>query len=501
MAINFQDSYESLGEFTPPPDQLSGDLSGDRADDRSSDGLGTTLETIAADYQEGFAHRRFKAAFVLTVSWGLVFWLYQVSWGSSAVIALTALLTVQAVRLVKARPHPLPLPLSDADCLTAPTIALVGAAKNEEMVIEALVQQLLQVDYPPERSEIWIVDDNSNDRTPEILHRLQQEYPRLKVLRRSPEEAKGGKSGALNAVLTQTNSDVVAVFDADAQIPADMVRQVIPLFQQSPQVGAVQVRKAICNSGLNFWTKGQSTEMMLDSFFQQQRISYTGIGELRGNGQFIRRTALRQCGNFNEETITDDLDLTLRLHLNRWDIQFCLHPGVGEEGVTGVKGLWNQRNRWAEGGYQRYLDYWRLILQNRMGTLKTIDLVSFWIIQYLLPSIAVPDLCLALLRHRLPILTPISGLALSLTVTGLFVGVGRVYRVSHAVLWESEPSVQSVPKEPIVDRVVKVLRGFVYMLHWFAIMGFTILRMSVLPKRLKWVKTVHYGTVYPLQKG
>lgn len=136
-----------------------------------------------------------------------------------------------------------------------------------------------------------------------------------------------------------------------------------------------------------------------------------------------------------------------------------------------------------------------------MGTLKTIDLVSFWIIQYLLPSIAVPDLCLALLRHRLPILTPISGLALSLTVTGLFVGVGRVYRVSHAVLWESEPSVQSVPKEPIVDRVVKVFRGFVYMLHWFAIMGFTILRMSVLPKRLKWVKTVHYGTVYPLQKG
>ena len=143
MAINFQDSYESLGEFTQPPDQLAGD----RSEDRSSDGLGTTtLETIAADYQEGFAHRRFKAAFVLTVSWGLVFWLYQVSWGSSAVIALTALLTVQAVRLVKARPHPLPLPLSDADCLTAPTITLVGAAKNEEMVIEALVQQLLQVD-------------------------------------------------------------------------------------------------------------------------------------------------------------------------------------------------------------------------------------------------------------------------------------------------------------------------------------------------------------------
>ncbi|NJO52759.1 MAG: glycosyltransferase family 2 protein, partial [Leptolyngbyaceae cyanobacterium RM2_2_4] len=87
----------------------------------------------------------------------------------------------------------------------------------------------------------------------------------------------------------------------------------------------------------------------------------------------------------------DDLDLTFRLHLDQWDIDFLAFPPVGEEGVTRPVGLWHQRNRWAEGGYQRYLDYWRLILLNRMGTRKTIDLFMFWVTQYVMPTAAVPD--------------------------------------------------------------------------------------------------------------
>lgn len=89
--------------------------------------------------------------------------------------------------------------------------------------------------------------------------------------------------------------------------------------------------------------------MILDSYFQQQRIALGGIGELRGNGQFVRRSALDQCGGWNEETITDDLDLTIRLHLDNWKIGFLLNPAVNEEGVTKAIALWHQRSRWAEG--------------------------------------------------------------------------------------------------------------------------------------------------------
>ena len=89
-------------------------------------------------------------------------------------------------------------------------------------------------------------------------------------------------------------------------------------------------------------------EMALDTFIQQQRIAIGGIGELRGNGQFVRRAALERCGGWNEQTITDDLDLTIRLHLDKWDIQFLDFPPVEEEGVTTALALWHQRNRWGE---------------------------------------------------------------------------------------------------------------------------------------------------------
>ncbi|MFM6279583.1 MAG: glycosyltransferase family 2 protein, partial [Dolichospermum sp.] len=233
-------------------------------------------------------------------------------------------------------------------------------------------------------------DDNSTANTPQLLTELQQEYQQLNVFRRSPQ-ASGGKSGALNQVLPLIKGDIIAVFDADAQVTPDLLFQVIPLFQKQ-QLGAVQIRKEIANASENFWTKGQMAEMLLDIWFQQQRTAIGGIGELRGNGQFVRRQALASCGGWNEETITDDLDLTIRLHLDKWDIECVFYPPVEEEGVTNATALWHQRNRWAEGGYQRYLDYWDLILKNRMGTKKTWDLLIFMVTMYILPTAAIPDI-------------------------------------------------------------------------------------------------------------
>jgi 1,2-diacylglycerol 3-beta-glucosyltransferase len=285
----------------------------------------------------------------------------------------------------------------------------------------------------------------------------------------------------LNQVLPLTKGDILAVFDADAQVPKDMLLQVIPLFQRE-NLGAVQVRKAIANAEENFWTKGQMAEMAVDAYIQQQRTALGGIGELRGNGQFVRRKALAGCGGWNEETITDDLDLTLRLHLTNWDIDCVFHPAVEEEGVTSAIALWHQRNRWAEGGYQRYLDYWDLILKNRMGTRKTWDLLAFMLIQYILPTAAVPDLLMAIAKHRPPILSPVTGLTVTMSVAGMFAGLARVrkqkgFKISTYFLL-----------------LLQTLRGTLYMLHWLVVMSSTTARMSVRPKRLKWVKTVHTGS-------
>ncbi|MDY6805454.1 MAG: glycosyltransferase family 2 protein [Cyanobacteriota bacterium] len=438
--------------------------------------------------------RRGKAAAILTIVWGGTIALHLVSWGLWLVLAFTGLLSVQALRISFARVREEPESLLEENRENWPYVSLLVAAKNEEAVIGNLIEDICNLDYPKTRYELWVIDDNSTDNTPEVLAELAREYQQVKVFTRG-SNATGGKSGALNQVWPVTKGEILAVFDADARISPDLLQKVLPRFKR-PEVGAVQVRKAIANSTFNFWTKGQSTEMAFDSFLQEQRIAIGGIGELRGNGQFVRRAALESCGGWNEQTITDDLDLTIRLHLHQWDIDFLRLPPVEEEGVTDFVALWNQRSRWAEGGYQRYLDYWKPILRNQMGFGKTWDLFGFFVTQYLLPTAAVPDCLMAIALRRLPVTTPLTFLSISLSLLGMFVGLRRARKSEQPSpsedIYSPKLSSQFAPFS-FFGTVLESVLGTVYMYHWLLVMASTTVRISIRPKRLKWVKTVHQG--------
>lgn len=409
--------------------------------------------------------RRIKAAISLCVVYGCVGVLHSVPLGRQCVWGLGIVIFIQALRLIFCR-------LRRAGAIPnnyQPSVSLLVAAKNEETVIERLVEQLTQIDYTP--LEVWVVNDASTDRTGEILQQLQESLPQLKVLNRAPNSF-GGKSGALNQVLPLTNGEIIGVFDADAQITPDALQQIIGLFAQ-PNIGAVQLRKSIFNRSVNFLTRGQAAEMAMDLWLQERRVGIGGIGELRGNGQFVRRSALLQCGAWNEYTITDDLDLTFRLHLNGWDIACVLHPAVEEEGVITIKQLWHQRNRWAEGGYQRYLDYFPYLWRLRGS--KAFDLWLFFLVQYLLPTASVPDTLFSLGWGRFPLLLPLVALSFLLSFIAMFLGLRRAY------------------KTPWWRALGETVLGTVYLLHWLPVMISVTLRMAIRPKKLKWVKTVHLG--------
>ena len=469
MAENYWRNQESESEFDPINSLLS-ELS-DPED----------AEEFRADFFQGLAGRRQKAAFLLMVIWIAVISLHFISWGFELVLGITGLIGIQILRYLFAKPSMAKASISTFESTSIPKVSLLVAAKNEEAVIGNSIKMLCSLDYPADKYEVWAINDRSTDNTAVVLDRLAQEYPQLKVVHRSAS-AGGGKSGALNDVVPKTFGDIIGVFDADAKITPNLLNEVVPRFAK-PRVGAVQVRKAIANEPENFWTKGQAAEMALDSYVQQQRIAVGGIGELRGNGQFVSRTALDSCGGWNEETITDDLDLTIRLHLDNWKVDLLFTPAVYEEGVTDAVALWHQRNRWAEGGYQRYLDYWRYIFRRPMGFGKRIDLLCWMVLQYIVPAANVPDGIMAIARHRLPVLSPITALLFAWGFVGIFRGLLRINAAEGKYL-----------NLATIFRITwQSLRGLVYMVHWQIVMLSITARMSIRPKRLKWVKTVHDG--------
>jgi 1,2-diacylglycerol 3-beta-glucosyltransferase len=434
----------------------------------------------------GYRGRRLKAALLLALVWIVTGLLHWVSWGIGVGAIGALILGVHGFRTIAT-----PLPSSRRSLTPAspqisaahtdrlwPSVALLVAAKDEESVIGETIEKLCTLDFPGDRYEVWAINDNSSDGTGAVLDQLAQQYDRLHVVHRG-HEASGGKSGALNQALQHIRTDVIGVFDADARVDPDFLQQVLPLFDR-PETGAVQVRKSISNAKENAWTQGQAIEMVLDAYLQGQRYALGGIGELRGNGQFVRRDALSRCGYFNEVTITDDLDLSLRLHLDGWDVRCTTWPAVYEEGVTSAIALWHQRSRWAEGGYQRYMDYWRLLTSDRLSPMKRLDLVIFVGAQYLLPAAAIPDAIGAIALGHLPVWLPITLMSAVLTLSWISCGLRRVAAEQAQTLsW--------------LAAFGQAIRGTIYMLHWIVVMAATTTRMAFRPKRLKWVKTVHRG--------
>ena len=356
-----------------------------------------------------------------------------------------------------------------------PAVDLVVAARDEEAVIGRLVERLAQLTYPQERMRLWVIDDGSEDRTPEVLETYQRRYPQLQVLRRN-RDAGGGKSGALNALLPQLQGRWLLVLDADAQLQPDGLQRLVA-FAEAGNWSAVQLRKAVVNADENWLTRAQAMEMALDAVIQQGRLRSGGVVELRGNGQLLQRQAVLACDGFNEGTVTDDLDLSFRLLVEGQPVGVLWNPPIQEEAVTGLAGLWRQRQRWAEGGLQRFFDYWPQLTGSATSAARKLDLSGFFLLQYVLPVMAVADLLTSLITRSSPLMWPLSFVAFGLSGGAILVGCRR----------SSEG-----PALPAMHPFNLAL-GIAYLGHWFVVIPYTTLRMALLPKRLVWAKTLHVG--------
>ena len=356
-----------------------------------------------------------------------------------------------------------------------PALDILVAARDEENVIERLVERLFNLDYPINKLNIYIIDDGSSDKTPLILERLSKEFDKLKIITRS-SNAGGGKSGALNYALKFTHGEWLLILDADAQLKNDTLPRLFR-FVYEGSWSAVQLRKSVINVSKNFLTTCQSMEMAMDAIFQYGRLSVAGVSELRGNGQLINKEVLLKCGSFNEDTVTDDLDLSLRLLLSKSKIGILWDPPVMEEAVENISALFSQRQRWAEGGLQRFFDYGEQLFSKKIELIQKFDLTFFFILQYALPIISLIDLILSIALKESPIYWPISITAF--TLSGIAVWYGSSCKSEGPVLQNLN--------------LMMMLVSLVYLSHWFLVIPWVTIKMSIFPKKILWKKTLHTG--------
>ena len=279
-------------------------------------------------------------------------------------------------RVRKQRKHPV-----EKNYDYTPYVSIMIPAHNEAEVIEDTIKNISNIDYP--FYEIIVIDDRSSDNTPKVLEKICGKYKNLKYFSRT-KDAFPGKSAVLNDALKVAKGEAILVFDADARVKPDFLKELVPSLEPE-QVGAVQARKVISNREQNWLTRLQDNEMALDTHFQVGRDAVKGAVELRGNGELIKREALENVDGWNIYTITDDLDLSTRMQIKGWDVRFCPDVCVYEEGVPSYIPLVKQRRRWIEGSIRRYLEHFYDVLTSQDMSLRVSLDMTAYITEFILP--------------------------------------------------------------------------------------------------------------------
>ncbi len=286
----------------------------------------------------------------LPFGWAVPLWI-----GFAVIVVMFAWTLLLYVRGRRARRRPTEAPPEGADRFL--WVFLVPAL-NEEVTIRDSVDRLLGVEAA--RRKIVVIDDGSEDRTPEILAGI--EHPDLAVLRRDKPAAQQGKAAALNdayqrldGIIGDTPRDevIVVVVDADGRLHPDAPRYAAAQFAD-PRTGGVQSLVRIYNRG-HLLTWMQDLEFgVYGNLFQAGRNDW-GTAGMGGNGQFNRLSALDDVSDTTgpwHDRLTEDQDLGLRLISAGWEGRQELRCVVDQQGLPGLRKLLRQRTRWSQGNLQ-----------------------------------------------------------------------------------------------------------------------------------------------------
>jgi cellulose synthase/poly-beta-1,6-N-acetylglucosamine synthase-like glycosyltransferase len=224
---------------------------------------------------------------------------------------------------------------------------------NEYYVVERLIDAVCNIEYPKDLLEVQVLDDSTDD-TVELAQNLVENYSNrgfdIKYIHRTNRQ--GYKAGALKEGLETAQGEFVAIFDADFVPKKDFLMKTIPHFKDD-NVGMVQTRWEHLNEDYSFLTRSQA--LALDGHFvieQQVRNKAGFFINFNGTAGVWRKSTIIDAGNWQPDTLTEDLDLSYRAQLRGWRFVFLNDVTSPAELPADINGLKTQQFRWTKGAVE-----------------------------------------------------------------------------------------------------------------------------------------------------
>ena len=234
-----------------------------------------------------------------------------------------------------------------------PSVTIQLPIYNEKYVAKRLVDAVCGLDYPKEKMKIMILDDSDDD-TVELLADAVNDYKKqgfqIEHVRRGTR--KGYKAGALKYAMQTTDSEFVAIFDADFIPPEWFLKRAIPHFSKS-NIGLVQCRWGHVNENYSSITRAQALSLDFHFLIEQKAKSNSHLFmNFNGTAGIWKRDCIEDAGGWHTATLVEDLDLSYRAQMKGWKCVFLPDIVVDAELPVQMNAAKRQQFRWAKGSIQ-----------------------------------------------------------------------------------------------------------------------------------------------------
>lgn len=236
-----------------------------------------------------------------------------------------------------------------------PLVTIQLPIYNEEYVVERLLENISKLEYPTNKLEIQVLDDSTDEsvtETARLIKELQEEGLDIQHIRRSNRQ--GFKAGALKEGLAIAKGEFIAIFDADFLPDSDWLKKTVIYFKD-PEIGVVQTRWGHINRDYSILTKIQA--FALDTHFTLEQVGRNSKGHFinfNGTAGIWRKQCILDAGNWEGDTLTEDLDLSYRAQLKNWKFKYLEDVETPAELPVVISAARSQQFRWNKGGAENF---------------------------------------------------------------------------------------------------------------------------------------------------
>ena len=262
--------------------------------------------------------------------------------------------------------------LSPVNAKETPKVTVQLPVFNERYVIDRLLDNIIQLDYPSEKLEIQVLDDSTDDsllQTQKKVEKLKKTGVNIQHITRS--NRKGFKAGALKEGLHKASGEFIAIFDADFLPKKDWLQQTVPHFA-NPEIGVVQTRWGHLNKNYSLLTKMQA--FALDFHFTLEQVGRSfgnHFINFNGTAGIWRKSCILDAGNWHGDTLTEDLDLSYRAQLKGWKFKYLEDVETPAELPMVMSAARSQQFRWNKGAAENFQKNYSKLIADKKRSFST----------------------------------------------------------------------------------------------------------------------------------